>query len=115
MIYVIFIIYSVFTIIIHKKTEYRTNPEGDVKAIFWAFTKTIEKDIAPSLLVFGLAISLGTFHFFMMLLGMTLIAAIVILTLGYLKSAANLIRVGKFINVTVTILAFLNSFIDSME
>ena len=74
------------------------------------FKRVVEIDMSYSYLVFFMAIALGTMYEFLFIIGCGIVAATFILTLAHMKDSWILRIIGKFLNVGLTITAFVNIF-----
>ena len=79
-----------------------------------AYKRIFEVDMLYSFLVYFMAISLGTMYEFLCIFGIILIGDSILLTVAHLKDNRKLRIIGKIANVSLTIIGFLNIFINDM-
>ena len=79
-----------------------------------AFRRVLETDMLYSILVYIIAISLGSMYIFLAIIGFVLCGVIVLLTIAHLKDNRKLRLAGKIANVALTIIAFINIFADNL-
>ena len=76
--------------------------------------KVIEKDLAPSFLVFFCIMGLGEFYIFAAVFGYFMVLIGGLLIFAYKMENAQMIRTFRVFLVLVTLIGFLNIFIDDM-
>jgi len=74
--------------------------------------KVLEFDLVPSLFLFAIACSVGSFYFFMTCCLIVVTIGGMLLTIGYSRSNYEFVTVGRIVVVFGTCLAFLNLFGD---
>ena len=76
--------------------------------------KVIEKDLAPSFLVYFCIMGLGEFYIFAAIFGYFVVLLGGLLVLAYKMENPQMIRTFRVLLVLVTLIGFLNIFIDDM-
>ena len=100
----------------HKVTQFGDKPAEIKKfdSTKKAFLEAIESDFIPSLMVYAVSASVGSFYFFMTLCFIMNIIGTILCTAGYAKNTQDFILAGRIIIVFGTMLAFLHLFSDDM-
>ena len=86
-------------------------------AFFEAFKRTLETDMFYSYLIYFIAISLGSMYEFLCIMGFLLIGTTFLLTFAHWKDFKKKVlvrRIGKIMNVSLTIIAFINIFANDL-
>lgn len=81
-----------------------------IPAFLAIYKKVVETDMLYPLLVYFIAISLGTMYEFLFIMGFLLVAVTFLLTVAHFKKNDKLRKVAKIANVALTVTGFINIF-----
>jgi hypothetical protein len=111
-----FIAYTVSRIIKNKRTDYGHKDAADTIPLFCVYViKVVEEDMAPSFLIYGIAITYGAFFAILAILGYVLMAVQIGLFIAYYKKNYKLLQICRISNVVLVGLCFLALFVDSLS
>ncbi|CDW79325.1 UNKNOWN [Stylonychia lemnae] len=110
----IFLLYAAIIMIRMIKVKGDKNKIPVMPAFFEAYKRVFEVDMMYSFLVYFMAISLGTMYEFLCIFGIVLIGISVLLTIAHLKDHRKLKLIAKIANFSLTVIGFLNIFINDM-
>jgi hypothetical protein len=79
-----------------------------------AFKRVLETDMFYPILVYVIAISLGSMYEFLCIFGYFMIGITFLLTIAHLKDNDKLRKAGKIANVFFTIAGFINIFANDL-
>ena len=79
-----------------------------------AFLEAIEIDLLPSMMIFAVSTSVGSFYFFMTLCLIMAIIGTVLCAMGYARNSQDFVIAGRVIIVISMLLAFFNLFGDNL-
>ena len=74
------------------------------------YKRVVETDMLFPLLVYFIAISLGTMYEFLFIMGFLLVCVTFLLTIAHFKKNEKLRKIAKMANVTLTVIGFINIF-----
>ena len=100
--------------LVNRKTSFGTDKSQEAPPILQSLIRVIEKDMAPTLLVYFLAIVLGTFYVIAAVFAFAVFIVGGVMVIAYLKNKYKMIAALRIALVLLTFAAFLIIFIDDM-
>ena len=83
-------------------------------AFFETFRRILEVDLFYPILVFYIAVALGSMYEFLFIIGLLMLGVSALLVIAHIKNNRVLRLVGKIANVAVTTTAFINIFANDL-
>lgn len=114
--FILFFAYSAVKFWINRKSNFGTDKAAlqELPEILSIFTRVIERDLAPSLLVYFCIMGLGEFYIFAAIFGYFILIVGGLLVMAYKLNNLQMIKTFRIILVVFTICGFFNIFIDNM-
>ena len=109
-----FLAYTGSRIVRNMRTDYGHKKSDNVPVILLHIIKVVEQDMAPSFLIYGVAITFGAFFAILAILGYVLVAVMIGLFIGYWKQNYRIIQICRILNVVLTLLCFFALFADNL-
>ena len=116
LLFILFIGYTSLLFVKLRKTNYGTQKSSDVNSFILHFITAVEKDFAPTLVIYVAVVTFGAFYGFMAFLGFVLLLIMFpLLVVGYNKDNKPLVKTVKIMNAIFGVIGFLDLFIDDLK
>ena len=122
----VFILYTLALVFIFLKTQGGKNVillgsynvqklvDFKFKQQLEVFKRVVETDMLYSYFVYFLAVAMGTMFEILVIFSILMIACTFLLTFAHLRNNDKLRKIGKLVNVVLTIIGFINIMADDM-
>eukprot|EP00350_Pseudokeronopsis_sp_OXSARD2_P008192 CAMPEP_0170553716 /NCGR_PEP_ID=MMETSP0211-20121228/11550_1 /TAXON_ID=311385 /ORGANISM="Pseudokeronopsis sp., Strain OXSARD2" /LENGTH=155 /DNA_ID=CAMNT_0010862243 /DNA_START=82 /DNA_END=549 /DNA_ORIENTATION=+ len=108
-VFLLMLAYSAIKVI----SQIQKERKQEQKKIFTCFIRVIEQDLAPTLLILFISMTLGAFFAFLAVLSIVILAMGGVLTFCYFRDSYRAIPIIRIVIVFLTYLVFINAFVDN--